>query len=56
MVNGRFDFQAPIGWAWNLKRAWPRAKLVIVDNAGHDASNASIAQELVRATDQFVKP
>ncbi|MGA9723933.1 MAG: prolyl aminopeptidase [Candidatus Binatus sp.] len=54
MVNGRFDLQAPIGWAWDLKRVWPRAKLVIVDNAGHDASNASIAQGLVRATDEFV--
>jgi proline iminopeptidase len=53
MVNGRFDFQAPVGWAWDLKSVWPRAELVIVDDAGHDASNASIAQELVRATDQF---
>ena len=55
VVNGRFDLQAPIGWAYDLKRAWPRAKLVIVDNAGHDASNESITQELVRATDQFAK-
>src|SRR5271155_3406370 len=53
MVNGRFDLQAPIGWAHDLKRVWPRAKLVIVDEAGHDASNASITGELVRATDQF---
>jgi hypothetical protein len=36
-----------------LKRVWPRAKLVIVDNAGHDASNARITEELTRATDQF---
>jgi proline iminopeptidase len=56
LVNGRFDFQAPIGWAWDLKRVWPRAKLVIVDDAAHDASNASIARELIRATNQFVKP
>jgi proline iminopeptidase len=56
MVDGRFDLQAPIGWAWELKRAWPRARLVIVDDAGHDASNAAITRELVRATDQFAKP
>ncbi len=55
MVNGRFDFQAPIGWAWDLKRVWPRARLVIVDDAGHDASNAAITSELIGATDQFVK-
>ena len=53
MVNGRLDVQAPIGWAWELHRVWPRARLVIVDDAGHDASNASITRELVRATDLF---
>ncbi len=53
MVNGRFDLQAPIGWAWELNRAWPRAKLVIVDDVGHDASNAGITRELIRATDRF---
>ncbi len=53
LVNGRFDVQAPMGWAWNLARAWPRAKLAIVDNAGHDASNAAITQALIRATNEF---
>ena len=46
MVNGRFDLQAPIGWAYDLKRVWPRARLVIVDDAGHDASSAGIAGSL----------
>ncbi|MBA3350344.1 MAG: prolyl aminopeptidase, partial [Actinobacteria bacterium] len=27
MVNGRFDFQAPIGNAWELQRVWPQAEL-----------------------------
>ena len=53
MINGRFDFQSPIGNAWALKRVWPRAELVIVDDAGHAADNAGIARELVRATDRF---
>jgi proline iminopeptidase len=53
MINGRFDLQAPIGWAYDLKRVWPRSKLVIVDDAGHDASSAGITGEVVRATDQF---
>jgi proline iminopeptidase len=52
MVNGRFDLQAPIGWAWDLKRAWPRARLAIVDDAGHDASNAGITRELIRTINQ----
>jgi proline iminopeptidase len=53
MVNGRFDFQAPIGWAWDLKRAWPAADYVIIDDAGHDASAGGITDELIRATDKF---
>lgn len=56
MVNGRFDFQAPIGNAWELKRVWPRAELIIVDDAGHAAGNQGIARELVRATDRFAGP
>jgi hypothetical protein len=30
-------------------------RLLIVDDAGHDASNASITGELIRATDRFAK-
>ena len=53
LVNGRFDFQAPIGNAWELKRVWPRAELVMVDNAGHAPTNQGVTQELIRATDHF---
>jgi proline iminopeptidase len=53
LINGRFDFQAPLGNAWALKQVWPRAELMIVEDAGHAADNPSIAKELVRATDLF---
>jgi proline iminopeptidase len=53
LVNGRFDFQAPIANAWELKRVWPRAELVIVDNAGHAPDKPGLTQELIRATDRF---
>ncbi len=53
LVNGRFDFQAPIANAWELKRAWPRAELVIVDDAGHSPDTPGFTQELIRATDHF---
>ncbi len=52
LVNGRFDFQAPIANAWELRRVWPRAELVIVDDAGHSA-NPGLTRELIRATDRF---
>jgi proline iminopeptidase len=54
LVNGRFVFQAPIANAWELKNVWPRAELVIVDDAGHGA-NANLSRELVRATDRFAR-
>jgi proline iminopeptidase len=53
MISGRFDFQAPIGWAFDLKRVWSGADLIVVDNAGHDPSNVAITRELIRATDRF---
>jgi proline iminopeptidase len=52
LVNGRFDFQAPIANAWALQRAWPRAELVIVDDAGHGFS-AEVTRAMVRALDGF---
>ena len=52
LVNGRFDFQAPIANAWELNRVWPRAELVIVDDAGH-AADAAISEQLARVTGQF---
>jgi proline iminopeptidase len=51
LVNGRFDFQAPIANAWELRRVWPGAELVIVDNAGH--ADQAITRELIQATGWF---
>jgi len=52
LINGRFDFQAPLENAWTLRRHWPAAELVVVDDAGHLADDM-IDAELVRATDRF---
>jgi proline iminopeptidase len=51
LVNGRFDFQAPIGNAWELNNVLPHSELIIVDNAGHAADD----QELIRATNLFAR-
>lgn len=53
LVNGRFDLQAPLGNAWALKRVWPRAELVVVDDAGHAGDAPGMERELVRATDRY---
>jgi proline iminopeptidase len=52
LINGRFDFQAPIANAWALKEAWPSAELVIVDDAGHGTSGG-IDGAIVQATQRF---
>jgi proline iminopeptidase len=52
LINGRFDFQAPVANAWALKGAWPRAEMVIIDNAGH-TGNANLTRAIVEATDGF---
>lgn len=52
LVHGRFDLHAPLGNAWALQRAWPRADLVVVGDSGHDPS-AALTDELRRATQEF---
>jgi proline iminopeptidase len=53
LIQGRYDFQAPLGNAWALRRAWARAELAVVNNAGHSADSLDITGEIVRATDRF---
>jgi proline iminopeptidase len=53
LVQGRFDFQAPLANAWALHRCWPGSQLVIVNDAGHAADHAGITGELTRALARF---
>ncbi|WOQ69819.1 prolyl aminopeptidase [Microbacterium limosum] len=53
IVQGRYDVCTPAMTAWDLHRAWPEAELVIVDDAGHSATEPSIQAALVAATDRF---
>ncbi len=50
IVHGRYDVICPVRNAFRLARAWPGARLVIVDDAGHSASEPGIASALVEAT------
>jgi proline iminopeptidase len=51
LVHGRFDFQAPLANAWALHRAWPRAELRVVNDAGH--AGDAITRHLIAATSRF---
>jgi proline iminopeptidase len=50
IVHGRYDMVCPLASAWDLHRAWPQAKLEIVPDAGHSATEPGIVHALVAAT------
>ncbi len=54
LINAREDLQAPVDNALELARAWPRARLAIVDEAGHGTGPA-VSREIVQATDAFAR-
>jgi proline iminopeptidase len=55
IVQGRYDVVCPIRSAWDLHRAWPEAKLVIVPNAGHSMTEPGIRSALIEETERFAK-
>jgi proline iminopeptidase len=40
LIHGRLDLGSPLGTAWELARAWPDARLVVIDDSGHTGSAA----------------
>jgi len=55
IVQGRYDVICPMRGAWDLHRAWHRAELRVVDDAGHSAFEPGTARELVRALSGFAR-
>jgi proline iminopeptidase len=55
IVHGRYDVICPLENAWELYKAWPEAKLVIVPDAGHSASEPGITAALLQATDAMAE-
>ena len=53
IVHGRYDVVTPVTTAWELAKAWPKAHLRIVPDAGHAMSEPGIVHELVEATDRY---
>ncbi|MFJ3227503.1 prolyl aminopeptidase [Streptomyces sp. NPDC086783] len=55
LVQGSLDFGNLLGTAWRLHQAWPDSELTLVDEAGHDAGAAGVADLLVAATDKYAR-
>lgn len=53
LVQGRMDLQGPLLTAWELSRAWPGARLEVIDGAGHSSGDAGMTEAIVAALDGF---
>lgn len=53
IVHGRYDVVCPVEQAWALHEAWPQARLQVIADAGHSATEAGIVDALVNATTRF---
>jgi len=53
IVQGRYDMVCPAASAWDLHKAWPGSRLVIVPAAGHSADEPGIVSALVDATEEW---
>ena len=55
IVHGRYDVVTPLSTAWALTKAWPKAELHVVPDAGHSSMEPGIVDKLVQATDYFAE-
>lgn len=55
IIQGRYDIATPAKTAWELHKAWPEAKFIMVPDAGHAVSEPGITHHLIEATDAFAE-
>jgi proline iminopeptidase len=53
LVQGRRDLVCPPATAYTVQRAWPEARLCMVEEGGHSAAHPAMAAALVRATEDL---
>jgi proline iminopeptidase len=51
LIHGRYDVSGPLDTAWDLHRAWPASRLVVLDDSGH--GGGSMSEAVVEALDGF---
>jgi proline iminopeptidase len=55
IVQGRYDVVCPARSAWDLHRAWPEARFLLVPEAGHSMAEPGIRSALIRETARFAR-
>lgn len=53
IVHGRYDVVTPARNAWDLHKAWQRAELRVVPDAGHAMTEPGIIHEIISATRKY---
>ena len=53
IVQGRYDLLCPPASAIELHRAWPGSRLIMVEDAGHSATEPGIRSALIAAMDRI---
>ena len=53
IVHGRYDVVTPLSTAWALCKAWPKAEMHVIPDAGHSSMEPGIVDKLIQATDEF---
>jgi proline iminopeptidase len=56
IVQGRYDLLCPPITAIQLHRAWPGSRLILIEDAGHSATEPGIRSALVRTMDEIAAP
>jgi proline iminopeptidase len=51
LIHGRYDVSGPLDTAWDLHRAWPASRLVVIDDEGHGGAGMTAA--VLEALDGF---
>jgi proline iminopeptidase len=54
LIHGRLDLGSPLGTAWELARAWPDARLVVIDDSGHTGSE-TMTNEILATLTRFAR-
>ncbi|MGC4107846.1 MAG: prolyl aminopeptidase [Thermomicrobiales bacterium] len=52
LIEGSLDVGNLLGTPWLLQAAWPGSELILIDDAGHNTTDA-MARAIVSATDRF---
>jgi proline iminopeptidase len=53
IIQGRYDVATPPVTAWDLHKAWPESRFILVPDAGHAFTEPGILHHLIEATDAF---